>query len=110
MLTVGPLRGGDGDTGVPTINAMKRSWWDPWEVVLEIRERLPSTLKASMMGPLRGGDGDPGASTINAKKHQWQTLGGGAGDQGAPTINAENVDGGPLRRCCRRSQSSHHQR
>jgi hypothetical protein len=92
------------------INAIKHSWWDPWEVMLEIQEHPPSTLKASMTGPLGGGDGDPGASTINAKKHQWRTLGGGAGDQGAPTINAKNVDDEALGRWCWRSRSAHHQR
>jgi hypothetical protein len=102
---------------------------------LEIRERLPSTLRNVDGGPLGGADGDPGAATINVKNVNGGPLGGaGAGDSGALTINAKkhrwqapwevpeleiwerppstlrNVDGGPPGRC--RSWgfwSTHHQ-
>jgi hypothetical protein len=33
---VGPLGGGDGDPGAPTINAKKHRRRTPWEAVLEI--------------------------------------------------------------------------
>jgi hypothetical protein len=36
ISTVGPLGGGDGDAGAPTINAKKRQSWAPWEAVIEI--------------------------------------------------------------------------
>jgi hypothetical protein len=40
---VGPLGGANGDPRALTINAEKRRRWAPWEAVLEIRERPPST-------------------------------------------------------------------
>jgi hypothetical protein len=39
-----PIRGaGAGVPGVPTINAKKRRWRPPWEVLTEIQKRPPST-------------------------------------------------------------------
>jgi hypothetical protein len=52
----------------------------PWEVILEIRERPPSSQKTSTVAP----------------------LGGAVRDPRAPTINAKNVDSGPPRRQCRK--------
>jgi hypothetical protein len=52
----------------------------PWEVILEIRERPPSSQKTSTVAP----------------------LGGAVRDLRAPTINAKNVDSGPPRRQCRK--------
>jgi hypothetical protein len=66
---VGPLGGGIRDPGAPTINAKKCRWWAPWEVLKEIREHPPSTLRNVDGGPQGGGAKDPGAHIINAKKH-----------------------------------------
>jgi hypothetical protein len=59
----------------------------PWEAVPEIWEHPSSMLKMSMVGP----------------------LGGGAEGPGVPTVNAKNVGGGPPRKQCERSESTHHQ-
>jgi hypothetical protein len=61
---------------------------DPWEVVLEVQERPPSTRKMLMMAPLGGDVRDPGAPTINAKNVDGCPLGGSADGQGASIINA----------------------
>jgi hypothetical protein len=47
----GPIGGGDGDPGAPTINAKKCRWRTPWEAVPEVQEHPPSTLEMSMPGP-----------------------------------------------------------
>jgi hypothetical protein len=70
MPTAAPVGGDDGDPGEPTINAKKRRWQAPWEVLTEIRERPPSTLRIIDSGPLRDGAEDPGMPTINAKKRR----------------------------------------
>jgi hypothetical protein len=85
---------------VPTINAKKCRRWAPWEAVLEIWERPPSTQRTSTMEPLGGGAGGAGAPTINAKNIDNDPQGGGAGDPGAPTINTKNVDNGTPRKWC----------
>jgi hypothetical protein len=62
-----PQRGATADLRAPTINIKKHRRRITWEVVPEIRERPPSTLKNVDGGPLGGGVGDPGAPIINAK-------------------------------------------
>jgi hypothetical protein len=83
------LGSGDGDLGVPTINAKKHRRRGPWEAVSEIRECPPSMLKTSTAAPLGGAEGDPRAPIINANKCQRRP---------------------PLKGWCRRSESAHHQR
>jgi hypothetical protein len=63
------------DPGVATINVRKCQWWDPWEVLMEIRERPPSTRQTSMAGPLWDANGDSKASTINATNINGEPLG-----------------------------------
>jgi hypothetical protein len=60
------------DPGAPTINAKKRRWWAPWEVLeLKIWECPPSTLRNVNDGPPGGAKAkDLGAPTINTTKHR----------------------------------------
>jgi hypothetical protein len=50
----------------------------PWEAVPEVRERLPSMQKTSMVGPLGGSPEGPWAPTINEKKYRrlilWEAV------------------------------------
>jgi hypothetical protein len=46
-----PLGGADGDPGAPTINTEKHRKRPPWEVLTEIQEQSPSTLKNIDGGP-----------------------------------------------------------
>jgi hypothetical protein len=74
----GPLGGGAGDPGAPSIKAKKHQRWAPWEVVPNIRERPTSMLKDVDSGLLGGGAKDTRAPTINAKKCQrwapWEVV------------------------------------
>jgi hypothetical protein len=82
----------------------------PWEVVPEIWERPPSTLKNVNSGP-------PWEAVTEIREHPPSTqtninggpLGGGARDPGAPTINDKKCRWRGLGRRCRRSESAHHQ-
>jgi hypothetical protein len=97
MSMEGPLGGGAGDPGVPTINTKNVDdgppgggardlgastnntknidGGPPWEVMPEIQEHPPLTQKTSTVDPLGGGARDPRAPTINAKKYQRGPLG-----------------------------------
>jgi hypothetical protein len=71
-----PLGGDARDLGVPTINDKKCQRRAPWEAMMEIQVRPPSTL--------RNIDGGP--------------VGGDAEDLGVHTIIIRNVNDRPLRR------------
>jgi hypothetical protein len=72
---------------------------------MEIRERTPSMQETSTVAPLGGDVGDPRTQETSTV----DPMGGDARDPRMPTINARNIDGGHVRRLCRRSGSAQHQ-
>jgi hypothetical protein len=115
-LASGPLGGIARGLGTPTTQLQDVAWREEACVVSPLggddgSSRAPTTFLEDTNGappPMRHAE-DPGASTINKKTSMEGPLGGGAEDPGASTINVKNVDGGPFRRRCRRSSSTHHQ-
>jgi hypothetical protein len=89
---------------------LKHRWQPPWEAVPEIWEHPPSTQKTSTTTPLGRGAKDLGASTINAKNIDGGPPRRRCRRSGSTHHQCKKVDGGPLGRRCQRSKSAHHKR